>query len=317
MGYLILTAAVSVLVIIISGVLLQGKTPRTGDGEIAATVNGVSIPRAGVELAKRMILAASAITETLAYSDALDLYISAELYRQELARRGASLTSVEIDKRTQGYMDVGTTISVTGSVSLESARQQAGLSEAEFGTYMRDMSELQILRQRLSEELQSSADAPSATEVAGHVQSSAELAQVGVMSIHYSTATEADAALDELTGLLASYTPEDFVSEFASRKAAVEGLSEDATLTESYEFTAPTELPDYAQAAISHDPGELGVVKRADDSAVLYLVIERQGTPKADEYESRAIMDLRNRNLDTLQRTLMEQLWDEAVIVYE
>ncbi len=243
------------------------------------------------------------ISEREAYQLALENIIRNTVLIQEAKRLGLTVSKEEA---LQYWHQIQ-------SQAKESPELQATIEEFKRQTNEDDLVNgyrQALLVQKLYEQLGQEAPKPTESEIDRYLALDPGQNTLTLIPIFFDDATQAQKVFDELQALSKTRSEDDFIELFDEKARELNNLSEDSYVHQTFEFTDPKELPDYAQDALSKPENEPVLFVQPNGKAVIYLVLMADVHDPADlrELARQTLMEEKQQQyIDSVEQNLVKQ----------
>lgn len=242
---------------------------------VVARVNGEAISLATIEMTRLAFQAMSKppLSTREAYKKALEHQIRETVLRQEARRRGIQVT----DQEAKAAWEQNNTLlqqSPEAQKLNEEMARGAGLTRDEFQARQIQTIKEGLLAGKLLEELARQAPEPTTAEINTYLAKQPKPNALIAIPIEFGNQAEAENLYNELLRIKQSQSLDQFTTTFDqyARQIGKKGPSE--FVHESFSYTDASELSDFAKDALGKQEGDLGLYRRPDGSAVVYLVLK-------------------------------------------
>jgi len=166
--------------------------------------------------------------------------------------------------------------------SMEEQRLSKGMTQEEFDAYLVGQYTPRLRIEMLHDQLFSEVPEVTEEEIDTWLASQPGRNTLILISLHYTSALEANQAYADLQAAKDSQEPNEFVTTFDAYALQHSGKTSEEFVHEDHKYDEVTELLDYAQDAVGRDPTSMVLFTRPDDSAVIYYVLASETAEAAD-----------------------------------
>lgn len=287
---------------------VSGETPLRsllaikGEGKPVVYVNGEPISRQSLEQAKFIITQnVPSIGEKEAYQQALESIIRNTVLIQEAKKRGITVSKEEALQYWEQIQ----------SQAKESPELQSTIEEFKRQTDEGDVVNgyrQALLVQKLDEKLSQEAPKPTESEVDLYLARNPGQNTLALIPIFFDDSTQAKKIFGEIQASSRTESKDTFIETFDEKARELNGLTADSYVHQTFAFTDPKELPDYAQDALSKPENQPFLFMQPDGKAVIYVVL------MSDVYELTEIREMARQTLmEEKQQQYIDRIEQELI----